>query len=64
MQSLRALSRFATYNADWITASASSSSSSAPLLIRPWGEDERPPQDPHEMMNREDNIRQNLYKLT
>ena len=55
-QSLRALNRFATYNSEWIAAAVSTATTSAPahLLIRPWGSEERPQQDPHDMMNREE----------
>ena len=62
-QSLRALNRFATYNSQWIAAAAASPASSAPahLLIRPWGSAEMPEQDPHDMMNREE---ENLAKLS
>eukprot|EP00095_Tigriopus_kingsejongensis_P008675 maker-scaffold72_size415059-snap-gene-2.24 protein:Tk08675 transcript:maker-scaffold72_size415059-snap-gene-2.24-mRNA-1 annotation:"hypothetical protein L798_07241" len=56
-QSLKSLYRFFCYNADWVQSALKVQSVSAfqegaiPVLIKPWGSEMFPPQNPYEMMN-------------
>ncbi|XP_059095206.1 LOW QUALITY PROTEIN: uncharacterized protein LOC131889983 [Tigriopus californicus] len=56
-QSLKVLYRFFCYNSDWILSALKvgeknvTSEGTIPVLIKPWGSEIYPPQNPYEMMN-------------